>query len=96
MLFLSAKRMQACIKRFVEKAAMCEHSPYFPQSHGGGSDDCSSLSNTWILSAADTCANMANDGGSWPSTFVFPESLRGTELEGDTDDWLRMDQGEMR
>ncbi|XP_077510693.1 ribosomal protein S6 kinase-like 1 isoform X1 [Amblyomma americanum] len=52
------------------------------------SDELSSLSNAWILSAADACACLGDESTPTPagSAFVFPSPVKET-VEEDTDDW---------
>ncbi|KAH6933062.1 hypothetical protein HPB50_011738 [Hyalomma asiaticum] len=54
-------------------------------------DDLSSLSNAWILSAADACACLGDESTPTPSgpAFVFPSPVDET-VEEETDDWTEL------
>ncbi|XP_070389991.1 ribosomal protein S6 kinase-like 1 isoform X2 [Dermacentor albipictus] len=56
------------------------------------SDDLASLSNAWILSAADACACLGDESTPAPSgpAFVFPGPVKET-VEEEADDWTELE-----
>lgn len=56
------------------------------------SDDLTSLSNAWILSAADACACLGDESMPTPSgpAFVFPNPVKET-VEEEADDWTELE-----
>ncbi|CAN7986552.1 unnamed protein product [Ixodes hexagonus] len=63
------------------------------QSQESENEGCPSLSNTWILSAAGVCANLAEETGSPPRcAFSFPKPFQDLS-PNDDDDWLRLQEG---
>lgn len=55
-------------------------------------DDLTSLSNAWILSAADACASLGDESTPTPSgpTFVFPNPVKET-VEEEAEDWTELE-----
>lgn len=63
------------------------------QSQGSEKEDCPSLSNAWILSAAGMCANLAEESCSPPGcAFSFPKPFQDLSPNDDDDEWLRLQE----